>query len=114
MAHIKAPAHSGQAAVEDTPIAYLKAHNKRHGINPGAEWDEKLSWGENWWNGVSRRPEDTPMCNVCQEDTKLYESLKKEMTLGQFMEKRMKCCRWCLWFAWFHQLRLKVSETLKK
>jgi hypothetical protein len=116
MAHSKAAVTHSDQAVENTPIAYLRAHNKRHGINLGAEWDEKLSWGENWWNGVgvSRRPEDTPMCSTCQEDTKLYECLKKEMTLGQFMEKRMKCCRWCLWFGWFHQLRLKASETLKK
>jgi hypothetical protein len=92
------------------PISYLKPLWSVYGISPGAEWDPKLDIKTNWWNGITRKPEETPMCDRCQNDTKEYSRLRAEMSLEEFMKDHMKCCHHCLWFQWFHQQRLKMSS----
>lgn len=93
------------------PISYLEFHYSLYKISPGAKWDPKLSIGQNWWNGVTIKPEATPMCDRCQQDTKEYARLRAEMSLEDFTEKAMKCSHHCLWFAWFHRQRQKINSS---
>lgn len=96
------------------PVSYLESHWAAHGISPGTKWNPKLDFETNWWNGVTIKPESTPMCDRCQNDTKEYSRLRAEMTLSEFTEKHMKCSHYCLWFAWFHRQRQKIgSENIK-
>jgi len=91
------------------PVSYLEFQWAQYGISPGAKWDKKLDFESNWWNGITIKPEATPMCDRCQQDTKEYARLKAEMSLAQFTEKTMKCSHHCMWFSWFHQQRQKMT-----
>lgn len=90
------------------PVTYLQHHWNSHGIFPGTEWNPKLRFGENWRNGVTRKPEETVLRDRCREDTKEFSRLKNEMTLSEFMKKHMKCSHFCLWFLWFDHQRRKM------
>jgi hypothetical protein len=90
------------------PITYLEYTNKQCGITPGKKWDDKLSFGENFWNGVTIKPENTLFCSKCQNDTKEFSRLKSQMTLIKFNSDHAKCCKWCLWYDWFNYQRSKM------
>lgn len=102
---------ASREAVFRDPISYLESQWNQHGIYPGAKFNPQLSDKDNWWNGVSIKPEATPMCDRCQNDTREYARLRAEVSLAQFTEKNMKCSHHCLWFAWFHQQRQKMTSN---
>jgi len=86
--------------------------------------DKAVLVNRNWWNTITMYPCHSIKykCTKCHNDTNLFLSKsERNVTVLERFETKIKqekkkdddqkedvisCCRYCLWFDWFHQIRV--------
>ena len=91
---------------------YHYLNSKR--INPCPKYTQNCFCGDCWWAGISRiagehnslslAPECIPECTMCKNDTqKVF--VKVNSGIIKKIEIEPDCCKACIWWDWFHQIR---------
>ena len=66
-----------------------------------------LSFGELWWNNVSKNLDEVPLCRTCIKDLETFNRLVIANNLNEIRifdtnkSKLRKCSSFCLWFHYF-------------
>jgi hypothetical protein len=91
---------------------YIEYKYREYDINVDDESEDV----KKWWNSVSIRPEHMHnyKCVKCTEDTRRFCTFEDNKRVKSFLEKfelkstigSISCCTSCLWFDYFHQIRL--------
>ena len=80
---------------------YKYLNSKR--LKPCPKYREECYCGKCWWTGISIVPECIPECTMCKNDTQKV-AIKVNMGIKK-VDIESDCCRSCIWWGWFHQIR---------
>jgi len=62
-----------------------------------------------WYNGVTCW--NPPECEACLKDTYTFREALKKANKGDTIKITPKCCRWCIWWDWFHAKRISEGKA---
>lgn len=62
-----------------------------------------------WYNSVTCwNPGE---CQDCLKDTYTFRAALAKASKGETISMIPKCCRWCIWWDWFHAKRMSEGKS---